>query len=93
MYVFFSAEACDPLEITDPTSDEPGASGFINDDDFVSHRNVDTHGRLTREEDATKKWMKMGSSAHEALKKIATQKQLVADMEKMNEKVYTTYLD
>ena len=37
--------------------------------------------------------MKMGSSAHEALKKIATQKQLVADMEKMNEKVYTTYLD
>ena len=35
----------------------------------------------------------MGSSAHEALKKIVTQKQLVADMEKMNEKVYTTYLE
>lgn len=40
-----------------------------------------------------KLWMKMGSPPHEGLRKVIFQPQLVKDLEKMNKKIYTTYLE
>ena len=52
-----------------------------------------SHDAYTHNEVKSRKWMKAGSSPHEALKKVVMEKQLTKDMEKINKNVYTTYLE
>ena len=51
------------------------------------------HEVLTQTEVRSKKWLKLGSPPHEKLKKILLQRQLVTDLAKMNEGIYTTLLE
>ena len=52
-----------------------------------------THSQYDKKEARTKKWMKPGSPACEALKKVVMNKLLMKDMEKRNKNIYTTYLE
>ena len=49
------------------------------------------HKPYSREEEDERQWMHMGKPAHNVLKSIIQVPQLVKDMGKMNENVYTTY--
>lgn len=51
------------------------------------------HKQYTAAEVRVKLWLKPGSPPHTALKNIVMQGQLMRDMEKMTDKIYTTYLE
>ena len=42
---------------------------------------------------ADREWLKFGAPAHEALKSVILNSQLVKDLEKLNENLFTTHLE
>lgn len=51
------------------------------------------HRRYTEDEVRKRVWLKIGSPAHETLKKILLKPLMVKDLKKMNQHVFTTYLE
>ena len=51
------------------------------------------HEPYSKKEGDNRKWLKLGSPAHEALKAVILDLKLVKDIGRMNENIFTTYLE
>ena len=68
---------------------------IVNRHDFVGNKFYTKcgHEPYSKDESDSRKWLKMGSPAHNTLKKVIQVKQLVKDIVYMSENVFTTEVE